>query len=91
MFWILLDKTVEELTRFSSVKQLVRFLKDKVGDKALRKIYKLLKHIPWSEAILRKSTPKKVWFPEAELIKENEEDDTRVSCFCVVLFLFFES
>ena len=91
MFWILLVKTVEELTRFSSVKQLVRFLKDKVGDKASRKIYKLLKHILWSEVLSWKSTRKKLWFPEAQLIEEVEEDGTILSCFCVVLFLFFES
>ena len=84
-------KKVEEITRFSSAKQLVRFLKEKVGDKASRKIYTLLKHNPWSEAISRKSTPKKLWFPKAEVIEENEEDGARLSCFCVVLFLFFES
>ena len=51
MSWILLDKTVVALTMFSSVKQLIRFLKDKVGDKASRKIYKILKHILRSEVL----------------------------------------
>ena len=60
-----MDKTVEELTMFSSVKQLIRFLKDKVGDKYSGKMEKMLKHFPLSEALSRRVTPKKLWFSEA--------------------------
>src|SRR3954464_6314745 len=82
--WILLDKAVEELTRFSSVKQLVRFLKDKVGDKSSRKIYKLLKHILRSEVLSRKSPPKNLWFPEAELIEEGLEVVRECRSVCTI-------
>ena len=51
----------------------------------------MLKHIPWSEALSRRVTPKKLRFLEAELIEGNEEESARLSSFCVVLFLFFES
>ena len=72
-------------------KQLLRFLENNLGDKSSGKMDKMLKHIPWSEALSRRVTPKKLWFSEAELVKGNEEDGARLSSYCVVPFLFFES
>ena len=91
MFWILLDKIVEELTRFSSVKQLVRFLKQKVGGKASRKVYTFTEEYPLEQSLSQMSTPKKLRFPEARVIEGVDQDGARLSRFCVVLLLFFES
>jgi len=50
VFWILLDKTVEELTMFSSVNSCFRFLENKLSGRSSRKMDKMSKLIPWSEA-----------------------------------------
>ena len=72
-------------------KQLLKFLENRLGDKASWKYYKLSKHNPLSKVLSRRKTPKKLGFSEAELIEGNEEDGPRLSSFCVVLFLLFES
>ena len=41
-------------------KQMIRFLENMSCGKASRKIYKLLKLIPWSEVLSRRTTPKKL-------------------------------
>ena len=72
-------------------KQLLRFLENKMVGRSSRQSYKMSKLFPWSEALSRWVTPKKLRSYEAKLIEGNEEDDARLSSFCVVLFLFFES
>ena len=77
--------------KFSSVKQLVRFLKQKVGGKASRNIYPITEAYPLERSLSWMSTPKKLRLPEAHLIEEVDQDGARLSSFCVVLFQFFES
>ena len=77
--------------KFSSVKQLVRFLKLKVGDKASRKVHTITEAYPLERSLSRMSTPKNLRIPEAHLIEEVDQEGTRLSSFCVVLFRFIES
>jgi hypothetical protein len=72
--------------KFSSVKQMVRFLKLLVGDKASTKIYSFIEAYPLERSLSRMSTPKKIRNPEAHPIEEVDQDGARLSCFCVVLF-----
>ena len=77
--------------KFSSVKQMVRFLKLKVGAKASRKVCTFTEAYPLERSLSRMSTPKKIRNPEARLIEGDDQDGARLSSFCIVLLQFFES
>ena len=70
---------------------MVRFLKQKVGRKASRKVYTITEAYPLERSLSQISTPKKLRLPKAHLIEEVDQDGARLSSFRVVLFQFFES
>ena len=77
-----MDKTVEELTMFSSIKQLIRFLKEMFCGKASRKIYKLLKLIPWSE-VYHGGRPLKSY----DSLKQNSPKEMKKTAQDLVVFV----
>src|SRR3954465_11375585 len=62
-------------------KQLIRFLKDKLGDKASRMIYNLSKHNTMSQVLSRRVTPKNDGFLKLYSSKEMKQTTQDLDVF----------